>query len=420
MLDLNLAASPAGRVPTYDPETDWGEDERVNAVEPASDIARSPAIAATVYPFPIAPLLEVPRRSKFEVEDFDTLEPPAMVWRVKGLWPSSGVCVVAGPSGSGKSFWVLDAGARVCRGLQVVGRKSNTCGVVYIASEDGAGVKLRIKGLRLAVGLLGHRFDFVGQAPDLTDVDDIDDLRGTLIEASARMKCHGHELGIVFIDTLSASIPGADENTAKDMSPVLAALQTLAQDLGLLVVLVAHTGKDETRGVRGWSGLRANADGLILFEEGNAEGVRVGTLTKVKNGSAGDKFAFTLRQVPLGHDADGDEINTCVVDEADVPVTNAPVKRLNGNARIVAQALGYLIDNSVTHPALNMPGVKPGKRSVAMEEWKARAGEMGLFVQGDTPANRRQKWHRAVVACRDAGMVRIEGEWAIPLQRDEL
>ena len=68
----------------------------------------------------------------------------------------------------------------------------------------------------------------------------------TITEAREYMAVRGTKLGVLAIDTLSASAPGADENSSKDMSPVLAALHTLALELQILVVVIAHTGKDET------------------------------------------------------------------------------------------------------------------------------------------------------------------------------
>ena len=209
-----------------------------------------------LHPFPGAE--DFARKpSRFVLEDFDTLEPGVALERVKGLWPRCGLCFVGGPSMSGKSFWTLDALARVCRGEPVLGRKSVPAGTLYIASEGAHGVRKRIKALREKIGGLGGAFQFIGQAPNLRSEDDLADLRETMADAQAAMRAKGLELGVVAIDTLSASIPGADENSAADMSPVLHALQGMAAELGLLVLVIAHTGKDETRGLRGWSGLLA-------------------------------------------------------------------------------------------------------------------------------------------------------------------
>jgi RecA-family ATPase len=89
-----------------------------------------------------------------------------LFWLVKKLWPMVGVCFVYGPSGAGKSFWALHVCSLICRGLEVLGRKSVAVGLVYIASEDPDGVRLRIEGLRKKVGPVPEdRFKFVGNPP---------------------------------------------------------------------------------------------------------------------------------------------------------------------------------------------------------------------------------------------------------------
>jgi len=262
-------------------------------------------------------LSEGAAQTRFRRENFDVLEPNPMQWRVKGLLTRVGVCFVAGPSGSGKSFWVLDAMTKVCRGLPILGRTTMPGAVVYVASEGGEGFRSRIKGLRQKIGPLGGKFSFIGQAPDLTSPDDVAELRAVLTDAKAEHAASGEHLSVVVIDTLSASTPGADENTARDMGPVLQALQLLAQDLQILVIMVAHTGKDEGRGMRGWSGIRGNADGVIMIESPDAKGVRQGTVAKVKDGQDNIHFSFDLEVVKIGIDDDGEDITTCVIREKD-------------------------------------------------------------------------------------------------------
>src|SRR5262249_23931254 len=146
-------------------------------------------------------------------------------------------------------------------------------------------------GERTKIGLVpDDRFKFVGNAPDLRDDGDLIKLRATLTEASTVMEARGDRLGLVIIDTLSPSTPGADENLARDMGPVLKKLQDLAREFRILILVVAHPGKDEAKKIRGWSGLLANADGVILIEAPDIFGVRRGTIEKVKNGPAGGTF----------------------------------------------------------------------------------------------------------------------------------
>src|SRR4051812_24543968 len=77
---------------------------------------------------------DMPRRNvaeKFSDEDADHVERRESTWLVKGLWPRSGVCFIAGPSMSGKSFWVLDQASRIANGREVLGRRSAPSGTIY-------------------------------------------------------------------------------------------------------------------------------------------------------------------------------------------------------------------------------------------------------------------------------------------------
>lgn len=292
---------------------------------------------------PLAPVSTTERQPRFVVEDFDTIQQQSANWLIKGLIPRVGVQIVAGPSMSGKSFLALHLLAAICQGREVFGLKVKKAAGIYFASEDAAGVRQRVVGLRSKVGPLGGGFRIVGQAPNLADQDDVGEVRKLVEEQRADLAKAGHRLGVIVVDTLSASIPGADENASHAMSPVLAALQTLAQDFELLVLLVAHTGKDEAKGVRGWSGLKSNADGVILVESEDGSGARVFTADKVKNGPAGRRFGFSLDVVPIGADEDGDQVTTCVVVELEgAPEGRRKVGRETPSVTLLKQAYNRL------------------------------------------------------------------------------
>ena len=357
---------------------------------------------------------EPERISKFKFEDFDTLQPGRQQWLVKGLWPSVGVCFLAGPSMAGKSFLALDLCVKVIRGQTVLGRKSKPCGVVYIAAEGAAGVRNRITGLRQRTGPVGGLFQFIGQAPDLTYPDDVDELRQGLIAQKAAFEARGDRLGLIVVDTLSASVPGADENTAKDMSPVLTALQSMSIELGAMVLVIAHTGKNADAGIRGWSGLLANADGLIMLSKAEGDETRTGTVEKVKDGRSGDRFAFALDSVVIGVDEDGDEITTCTVVETDMPEGKAlGPDKLTPNASSVLTALGYLIDNGQSIQTPNLPGVPAWAKAVDNETLRNRLWDTGFSDPEAKPGTVRQRYRDAKILLQTKGYIRIEGETII-------
>lgn len=338
--------------------------------------------------------------SRFKREDFDTLKPGDQQWTVKGLWPRAGVCFVAGPSMSGKSFWTLDALAHVVKGEDVLGRKSKACGVLYIAAEGAAGVRNRIKALRdEKTGPLGGAFELIGQAPNLTDEDDVEDLRQAILEARDSMKSRGHRLGIVALDTLSASIPGADENAAKDMSPVLSALQALALDLDVMVLVVAHTGKDQDRGLRGWSGLMANADGLIMMAPRETDQDRLcsGTVVKVKDGMSGDRFGFELETTEIGRDEDGDPITSCLVRDTDAPAGQKAVsRRLTSKLEAVLRAVALCVEAGQVETVTGCPGVPAGTEGVRRDVLRAKLTEIGFTAGTANPDSIRKSMNRTI------------------------
>lgn len=340
--------------------------------------------------------------SRFRVEAADAVEPSATAWLVKDLWPAVGVAFLGGPSGSGKSFLALYMAAQIAAGQPVLNRKARRAGVIYVAAEGAAGVRKRIKGMRKQRGAFGSYFNFIGQAPNLTDPADFSDLCAALADAKRQLEERGVALGVVAIDTLSATIPGADENSAQDMSRVLADLQMLASDLGVLVLVVAHTGKDESRGLRGWSGLFANADGVIMLDDPKGEQIRTGTIVKVKDGPAGDTFAFELEQISLGQDADGDAITTCVVHEVEAVERRATGRRptkAGASGELIMRAYGRVFD--VKPQAVNAPGAV-GNKGVLVRDLRTQSYAIGLgpsepdFSElGDAEEQKRAKrsWH---------------------------
>jgi putative DNA primase/helicase len=222
-------------------------------------------------------------------------------WRVKRMLPEEGVAAVYGASGSGKSFLVLDLALALCRGSPWFGNRVHRCPVTYVCLEGAAGVSLRLKALGETVP---EDLLFLTAPVNLLIAKDITDL----VEA---IRGAGAEGGVVVIDTLNRATPGADENSSVDMGHVIAGANAIQRGLGGLVLLVHHTGKDASKGLRGHSSLLAALDAAIeVRREG---GTRSFSLAKAKDGNDGIEHHFTLNVVDLGIDDDGDPITSCRV-----------------------------------------------------------------------------------------------------------
>lgn len=261
------------------------------------------------YENDIADLLGAPlaaERPKFEVipaAEFAAGTPPS--WIVKGVLPLAEIAVIYGESASGKSFFALDLVAAVARGIEWRGCRVRQGAVVYVAAEGAGGFRKRLAayaqshGIDLAALPLG----VVASAPNLLTDDD---------KALAQAIELAGGASIVVVDTLAQSTPGANENAGEDMGKVLARCKRLHAATGALVVLIHHSGKDATKGARGWSGIRAAVDAEI--EITRLADARTARITRQKDGEDGAVFAFGLLPVRVGEDEDGEAIVSCVVE----------------------------------------------------------------------------------------------------------
>ena len=248
-----------------------------------------------------------------ENQGVTSIEPKGEEWLLKDILPAVGLGFLVGPSKSRKSFYAVSLAAHVATGCTFCERIPRTCGVVYIAAEAPEGVRKRFKAWREENSIEGAPMDLIAAAPNLTSEDDVQDLTETLREASAQMQSNGVKLGLVIIDTLAASTHGADENSSTDMGGVMSRLQSVAAELNIMVLVVAHTGKDQSKGIRGWSGQYAGADVVLNVERIKEDkDFSVVTVDKLKDAEDGKKFQFKLKQVILGIDKDGDNITSAV------------------------------------------------------------------------------------------------------------
>lgn len=262
---------------------------------------------------------QVPRFNFEPVHQFSSAT--ALPWIIKGVLPQAGLAVVYGASGSGKSFAVLDMGMAIARGLPWRGKKTKQGRVAYIAAEGADGFRKRIAAYaqHQGVDLSTVPMTVLNAAPNLLEKQDA-------VDVAKGVKASGGA-DVIIIDTLAQTTPGANENAGEDMGKALGYCKRIHEVTGALVLLIHHSGKDATKGARGWSGVRAACDAELEVVRG--EGGRALRLTKNKDGEDGLEWGFDLEVVQIGVDEDLDPITSCVVIETAMPVIGAgPLKKL--------------------------------------------------------------------------------------------
>jgi hypothetical protein len=229
---------------------------------------------------------------------------PPVQWRLKGILPYEGLASIYGPSTSGKSFLAFDIAVAIAEGNDWFGCRTTKSTVVYVALEGESGFKNRVAAWELENGqLLPPNMLMVMQPFQITNPFDVEELVAVLP--------HG---AVVIVDTLNRTAPTSDENSSMEMGEILQACKQLQALINGLIILVHHTGKDNTRGARGHSSFFAALDGAIEVERKGTE--RKWSVAKAKDGQDGKSSPFDLKRHVLGVDSDGDEISSCTIEAA--------------------------------------------------------------------------------------------------------
>lgn len=234
------------------------------------------------------------------------LTDPDVPYLVRGILPRRGVAAIYGPPASGKTFIAMDLIFSLASGVAhwfLIPMKAAK--VAYIALEGQGGIKKRIDAWQRHNGIdLGDTVQVWEECFRLDDPRDIDELAQEAIALLGK-GC------VIVIDTLAQSMAGFDENSSADMGAAIGGAQRLASLVEGLVILIHHSGKDPTKGMRGHSSLLGAVDASI--EVNPKPGGRSWKVRKSKDGEAGQEFDFDLHYVGLGTDADGQPVGSCVV-----------------------------------------------------------------------------------------------------------
>ena len=282
---------------------------------------------------------------------------PPLRYLVHGVLPIDSLVALYGAPGSGKSFLALDLCAAIADGApQWFGRRVTGAPVTYCALEGESGLSKRLN----AWSIKNHRpppsrLKFVTQGIDLRNDSDVENLVAAVLAGGGRN-------GLLVLDTLNRAAPGADENASKDMGELIAACKELQQRIGGTVLLVHHTGKDDTKGPRGHSSLYAALDAAI--EVKRTDGRREWRIAKSKDDEDGKRVAFALRVVELDDNEHGELVTSCVVEADDDGTEPERIKTpQGGNQRIAMDALAEPLRQSKcfgkngappTHPCIEL------------------------------------------------------------------
>lgn len=308
--------------------------------------------------------------------------------------PSMGL--VFGPPGAGKSFATLAMAASVATGTPWLGRDVKQGAVFYLAGEGHAGIGRRLKGWAMHQGVeLTNAPLYVSKVPAAL----MDKASALSVEAAivAMTKATGISPAMVVIDTLARNMGDGDENSNADIGRFVHHIDALRLRLGCTVVVVHHTGHQDTGRARGGSALNAAMDVSFLVD-----GLSV-TQTKTKEGANAAPIGIELHTVelpPEWKDNKGRVLQTAVVVASGVKFVErkkplSPSAQTGMDAyRLAADKAGQVCDST-------------GTVSVHLDDWRAAFYEIST---ADEQSAKKVAFQRARTWLVNAGKLTVSND----------
>jgi RecA/RadA recombinase len=313
---------------------------------------------------------------------------------VEGVLVEQGGAVVYGESNAGKTFFATDVALSVAAGQTWFGKEVDQGGVVYCVLEGGFGFRNRVRAW-LDFNGQDNSLPFAAIPSSINLLDPAADtprLIDAIREAAARFAM---PVKLVVIDTLARAFAGGNENSSEDMGQLVLNMDAIRQATGACVLFIHHSGKDQAKGARGHSSLRAAIDTeieVIANEDDGQVLSRVATVVKQRDLPKGEKFAFDLKVIELGLNRRNKPVTTCVTIPAELPEPDSQCPAMSGDVRRAFEVLC----NLVADKGASGFGAPDGVRSVPEDWWRDRF--YAEAKPGATQAAKQKAFRRAADA----------------------
>jgi hypothetical protein len=252
------------------------------------------------------PPILVPRQL-LNIESWDDIEDEPVEWLIDNVLPKKAFAALYGPPGSYKSFVALDIAEAVATGRAWMGREVQAAGaVLYICGEGFGGIGARIKACKMHNRTqAGAEIYVIRAAINLrSSAEDFDLLVASIKDLVEKT---GVQFELVQIDTLARAFGGGNENDSSDMGAFIHNAGRIQRMLGCAMMVLHHSGKDATKGLRGHSSLLGAVDTQLELLKIDATpspsspiaGSGILTISKQKDGQDGVRIGFEMVKVEI-------------------------------------------------------------------------------------------------------------------------
>ncbi len=365
-----------------------------------------------------------PKPSKqIQIEHWDAIQDEPVRWLIDKVLPVGSFSALYGPPGSFKSFHALHIAHCIATGTAWMGNEvTEAGGVLYIAGEGFGGVGARIKACKqhhqteagAPIYVIRHQLNLRSS---------IEDFNALMLAVETLVMDTGIDFKLIVIDTLARAFGGGDENSASDMMQFVVTcghIQKIVQDAALMIL--HHSGKDSSRGMRGSSALLGAVDTeleLIRFEDSMKGIVRT---AKQKDGEDGTRYGFEMVTVelpaPQGSLQIGEPQTSLAVQASEIGEHEDQKNKGKSGSKLTGQQVKALtcLENVIKQKGILkfMEGAQ--RMCVLIEDWELEfRAKLGRKPSGDKTFDKA--WTRAQEALTTHELIDMRDEWVWMLNK---
>jgi hypothetical protein len=247
---------------------------------------------------------------------------PAPRWMIPNVIREQSVAMLYGPTGVGKTFAALDIALSLAYGLEWAGNTGAShrqYRVAYFAGEACPSFRMRI--------LAWHKFhNLPCESDNFVLFDGIPPIGTACGQDELCSMVYGHYddgAELCIIDTAMRASAGIDLNSPSGSQALIDGCDAIRRQFDGSVLLIHHTGKNESRGPLGAENIKAAMDNLERIKHGpDKNGVKTVKLVQEKNkdGELRPEVHLALMTVEIPSSTGTTNLTTLVT--APAPVTS--------------------------------------------------------------------------------------------------
>lgn len=343
-----------------------------------------------------APALATAKPFPFKAVGDLEYKPPEFL--VADLIETDTLGLIFGDPGCGKSFLAVDLALCVASGASFHGRHVRQGSVFYIAGEGHNGLVRRFHAWARHRGesLAGVPMFKSERAAQFLDAGSAASVAKSVRDLSA---VHGAP-ALIVVDTLARNFGAGDENSTKEMSEFIAAMDDLKANWpGCVLLIVHHSGHADKQRARGAMALKGALDFEFRLEKDKAALTLVST--KTKDAEPPEDMFFVLQSVEIEP-----EVSSAVLIEGEAPSRSTKV---TGQAKIALQAF---VDALAHHGEVKSGDMfPPNRQCLSLERWREMCNRHSLS-SGESPTSRRTAFHKAKTKLQEMGIICVVDDYA--------